>query len=373
MIEVKIADESFKESWNDFVVKNHGHILQSWEWGQFRAEWGTPPVRVVLTDNGEIKAVCSFTLHKIPLLNKFVGYAGKGPVFSNIKYLKPLLDGMRKVGQEKSCIFIKLEPNETSDPENFFTENLVKSGKTIFAAQTLEIDLTRDEEELLSSFHPKWRYNIRLAEKKGVTIHEGTTDQDLEEFLTLQRQTASRDKFFIHPDKYYSNLWKLFHPLGLAHLITAKYENRPIASWFLFSFGDYLYYPYGSSGNEYRNLMPSHALMWASIKLGQKLRLKVFDLWGAQAEQPSSPARKATETSVSQTGVDENSKNDWYQERVSRLDEKDAWAGFTKFKLGFNPTYKQFLGAYDLVLNKPLYHTVAAADKIRWLLLRSFK
>lgn len=344
MVEARVVDESIKDQWNQFIKdRPDGHVVQSWEWGEFRAEWGTEPVRIVVFDEDEIKAACSFTLHKAPLINKFVGYAGKGPVFADVTHLVPLISKIKEVAKDKNCIFVKFEPNVTTDPDQFFHKNLKKSPKEIFASQTLEIDLTKSEGELLDNFHEKWRYNIRLAARRDIAVESGESEEDLEEFIKLQRETASRDKFFIHPDNYYRTLWKKFHPHQLAHILTAKVDGEVAASWFLFTFGDYLYYTYGSSNYELRSYMPSHALMWSAIQFGRSKGLKRFDLWGAAKR------------------ID------------GLLDEKDPWAGFTKFKEGFSPERKILIGAYDLVLNQPLYHTFALADKIRWLILRTLK
>src|SRR4051812_36057556 len=82
MVEVKRVSEEHKQQWDRFVAESpNGHILQSWEWGDFRETWGTPPIRVAVFEDGRIRAACSFTLHRVPLINKYVGYCGKGPVF----------------------------------------------------------------------------------------------------------------------------------------------------------------------------------------------------------------------------------------------------------------------------------------------------
>jgi len=343
-VETKILeDDSSSSAWNNYVCGNHNsHVIQSWEWGTFRKFWGTPPIRVALFEKDSIVATAQFTLHHVPFSKYFVGYLPKGPTVSDLKYLKPLLEEIKKLAYEKNCIFVKIEPNvprEEKNWEEIFEEvGLVKSPKTIFAPQTLLLDLTKTEEELLQNMHPKWRYNIRLAAKRGVKVEQKEDRESLEEFILLQKETAKRDKFFIHPDDYFRKLWEVFQPKEMAFLLSARVDEKTIASWFLFKFGKTLYYPYGASDYNYRSFMSSHALFWAAVELGKKLDCERFDLWGAADE--SAP-------------------------------ESDPWYGFTRFKEGFGPQRVSFIGAYDLIINPTLYKLFNITDKIRWFILKA--
>ncbi|MBI3341536.1 peptidoglycan bridge formation glycyltransferase FemA/FemB family protein, partial [Candidatus Curtissbacteria bacterium] len=112
----------------------------------------------------------------------------------------------------------------------------------------------------------------------------------------------------------------------------------PLVAWMLFNFGDTLYYPYGGSSDLHRDVMASNLIAWEAIKLGQKLKLKAFDMWGALGPN---------------------------------ADPKDAWFGFHRFKSGYGPRNVEYIGSFDLVVNKPLYHLLNIADQLRWIFLRS--
>ena len=336
-----------KETWNAFIAKSDsGHIVQSWQWGEFKESFGNPVTRIAIFSQGKIVAAASYTLHKIPFLNKYVGYLPKGPVFKDNEelYLPELLKSLKAQAKEQSCIFIKIEPNISADiafiDEIFRKTGLLKSEKTIFAPHSLYLDLTKSDDELLSKMHPKWRYNIRVSERHKVKVQEKKDNASVERFIKLQRETAKRDGFYIHPDNYYRGLWKKLHPDGLVYLLEASAQGRPLAYWLLFKFGTTLYYPYGASSPELRNTMPSHALMWAAIKFGQKIGCTRFDLWGAAA-----PSAK----------------------------ENDPWSGFTRFKEGFGAQRISYLGAYDLVIDSVSYRLFNTADKLRWAILRTFR
>lgn len=308
-----------KEQFN----KASTHPLQTWEWGEFRKKTGNIVVRFGF---GQI------TMHKIPFTNYFVAVFVKSPALTK-KQLKTLLDYLK----EKGVIFIKIEPN-------IFLANgakqiaLLKSfnaveGKRLFTKKTFIIDLSRSEDEILAGFHPKTRYNIRLSQKKGVVVEIDNSDEAFEKYLELTFETAKRQGFFAHTRKYHTLMWEHLHKnmkgKKIANLLVAKYEGEILGTWILFSWQDTLYYPYGASSSQHKEVMASTQMMWEAIRYGKRLGLKKFDLWG-------------------------------YEEGK----------GFTKFKEGFGPEVVEFVGSFDVPINKPLYLLYREADKLRWALLR---
>jgi len=296
------------------------HIVQSPEWGEVKTRVGTPAVRV-----GEVQ----FTLHKVPFLPFNVGYCPKVDV-EKIDW-----EQLKAAGKKHNCIFIKIEPD--GNEELRIKNKGLRKSKPIFATQTILLDLTKSEGELLAGMKQKTRYNIRLAQRKGVVIEERTDPEALEIFLRLQRETARRQGFFIHPDSYYKTVFEVLHPKGMAYLLIARVEETPVVAWMLLRYQDTLYYPYGGSSTKFKNYMASNLVMWEAIRLGKRLGCKVFDMWGA-ADDPNDP-----------------------------------WYGFTRFKLGYGGRLVTFPGAYDLVLNPFLYWPFILADKLRWFLLNTFR
>ena len=301
------------------------HPLQTWEWGSFREKWGN---EVVKTKFGLL------TLHKVPLIGMFTGKAWKVATF--IKGPKPtqtMLEELKKIARENNLIFIKLEPNILKNEKDIelLKNNGAVPGKTLFTPSSFWIDLTKSEEELLKSFHPKTRYNIRYAQKHGLIVEEDNSPEAFAAYIKLMRATVERQRFYAHSEAYHRLMWETLHPAGIARLLVAKYQGETIAAWIVFVWKDFLYYPYGASSsdpNHYR-LMPSALLMWEAIRLGKSLSLKTFDLWG-----------------------------------------REEGKGFTRFKEGFNPQVMEFLGTWDLVVNKKAYQLYKSMDFARWLFLR---
>ncbi len=300
------------------------HPLQSSYWADFRKEWGN---EVIETKYGII------TVHPLPFTSFRIGIFEKGSAPT-----KEMLDDLKKIGKENNLIFIKLEPNVTKSDK---LVELVKSegaekGRRLFTPTTFQIDLKKSEEELLKSFSSKTRYNIRLAQRKGVIVKEDNSDKAFERYWQLTKETSARQGFYAHTERYHRLMWKYLHqkPIEdgqkpIAHLLTATYQKQIITTWIIFAWKDFLYYPYGASTDEYKEVMANNLMMWEAIKFGKKLGLKTFDLWG-----------------------------------------REEGKGFTKFKEGYNPKVVEFLGSWDFVINKPIYRIYRIAEEVRWKLLR---
>ena len=189
--------------------------------------------------------------------------------------------------------------------------------------------MTPSEENLMKSFSSKTRYNIRVAERNGVTVKEDNSDAAFDKYLELTRETIRRQGFYAHSEKYHRLMWMILRKAGIAHLLTATYQKEIITTWILFSWKNFLYYPYGASTEEHKNVMANNLMMWEAIKFGKKLGLTTFDLWG-----------------------------------------REVGKGFTKFKEGYNPKIVEFLGTWDLVINKPIYAIYKLAEAVRWPALK---
>ncbi|HEX9600744.1 MAG TPA: peptidoglycan bridge formation glycyltransferase FemA/FemB family protein [Mariniflexile sp.] len=330
MIVREVLDKE-KDAYN----KQVSHIIQSWEWGEFRKKTGVDVVRLGQYEGKKLFRAYQLTFHSVPYLKQKIGYLPKGPLPD-----KQTIDALVDTGKKYNAAFIKLEPLQQASGQAYnklFGLGLTPSKKSLFTKYNFVLDLTKSEEELLSSMHPKTRYNIRLAEKKGVKVYDSTKDSDFEIHLKLYFETTKRQKYFGHTPKYHKQLWQILKEAKMARVVIAKYKSKPLVSWMLFNFGDTLYYPYGGSSTEYREVMASNLVAWEAIKLGKKLKLKTFDMWGALGPEP---------------------------------DKNDSWYGFHRFKAGYGAKHVEYIGTWDLVLNKPLYSVLNVADKVRWMVLR---
>ncbi|KKR56269.1 MAG: femAB family protein [Microgenomates group bacterium GW2011_GWC1_41_20] len=294
------------------------HPLQTSFWGKFRKAWGN---EVLETRWGIL------TVHRLPLTSYKLAIFEKGPTPT-----QEMLADLRKIAKENNIVFVKLEPNclKSENLINLVESNGSVPGKRFFTPTTFWIDLTKSEEELLKSFSSKTRYNIRLAQRKEVVVKEDNSDKAFNRYLELTRETTLRQAFFAHSERYHKLMWKILREANIAHLLTATYQGEIITTWVLFKWHDFLYYPYGASTEKYKEVMANNLMMWEAIKFGRNLGLKTFDLWG-----------------------------------------REEGKGFTKFKEGYNPKVIEFLGTWDLVVNKPIYQIYTFAEKLRWKILKT--
>lgn len=314
------------------MINKNLHPLQSEGWGKFREKTGVRVIRV---------ETLQLTIHPIPHTKYTIGYVPKG-----LDINKKILDELLTIGNKENCIFIQLEPNiEKKDNQKYNFKNLVTSSRPLLTKYTFVLDLTKSEDELLKNMHPKTRYNIKLAEKKGVKIIEDNSDKAFKEYLRLTKETTQRQKFYAHSEKYHKLMWETlrqtqdtinFDKLS-EHLLTATYNGQVLVTWIVFVLGDTLYYPYGASSSEHRDVMASNLMMWEAIKFGKKLGLKKFDMWGALEPNPNN---------------------------------KDPFYGFHKFKEGYGARHVEFVGSYDYILNKKLYFIYNVLNNIRWIILK---
>lgn len=330
-----------------------GHPLQSYEWGEFRKKSGVKVIRRGFFDRNKLISGFQLTIHKIPRTNFTIGYLPKGDFPT-----KELIHELQQIGKEEKCIFIQLEPNVRVENRELRIENNLKNKKKILNSQlstlnlkpaahplftryTFVLDLTKTEEELLAAMHPKTRYNIKVAMRHNVKVVEDDSAKAFEEYWRLTEETTRRQKFYAHTKHYHELQWQTFpHKMTnnlTSHLFTATYDEKILTALLFFVFHDTLYYPYGASSNEHRNVMHSSLAMWEGIRFGKKLGLKKFDMWGALGEEP---------------------------------DMKDPWFGFHDFKRKFGPKHVEFIGSYDLVINPAMYQAYKVVDKLRWLYLR---
>lgn len=303
------------------------HIVQTPEWGEFKTVMGTPSVRV-----GDIQ----FTKHKIPFSPYYVGYAPK------VNFLKQRFswNELKAVAKEENCAVIRFDvPNVIKDlSENSQSSKIIESleehcklaPKDTFSKWNIFIDLDKPEENLIASFASKTRYNSRLAARKGVEVTVENNSKGIKDFLDLHFQTAKRQGFLTHSEDYYRKAFETLSHYNKANILVASYKGKALAAWMLFNNEGTIYYIYGGSSTDHRELMASNLIAYEAIKLGKRLDCKIFDMWGAT-----------------------NKKDDPY------------W-GFTKFKLGYGGNLVEHIPSFDFVVNPFIYNTFNFSYNLFW-------
>jgi len=309
--------------WNHFLGHHpNTHLLQTGEWGELKSAFGWSPVRIITEEAG-----VQILFRRLPL-GFTIGYIPKAVIDGPYSVVSDqILKEIDNACRKHRAIFLKLEPDTWNNNFSLHPSPFIISKHNIQPPRTIMIDISGSEEEILARMKQKTRYNIRLAEKKGVTIH---TWDDLAAFHQMMLVTGGRDGFGIHSLEYYERAYQLMHPKGMAEILVAEFEDKPLAALFVARNGARAYYLYGASTDEERNRMPTYLLQWEAMKWAKARGCDEYDLWGVPDEE---------ETTLE---ADFESRHD------------GLW-GVYRFKRGFGGQLKRAAQAMDRVYNPLLY------------------
>ncbi len=299
-------------------------FLQSEDWLKFQSYVGNKTFRF---ENTKIRA--NIIKYNLPLGKSYL-YIPHGPEidFEHIKggiknELANFIKYLKDLAREEKAIFIKMEPLTDIVLELLYRRGFKRSAKQIQPYKTVVVNLNLSEEELLGRMHQKTRYNIKIAEKNGITVKDSN---DFEAFWKLLGKTTKRDRFASHPKNYYQKLLEYFKNNEMkVDLVMAYSGDRAVAGALMMTYGDTCYYLHGASDYEARSMMAPYALHWENIKYLKSRGVKYYDLWGIDAKK---------------------------------------WPGVTRFKLGWGGNLKEYPGSFDLVTSRVWYLAYSLARRV---------
>jgi peptidoglycan pentaglycine glycine transferase (the first glycine) len=320
------------DQWREFVEQNsHAHLLQTAAWGELKADFGWEAVRL----KRENMAGVQILFRRLPLGLRFA-YIPKGPIGEQASLEdKTFWSQVDRQCRRRRAVFLKIEPDE-EQIASFVTPpaDFQISPHAVQPLRTIVVDLSDDLETILGNMKQKTRYNIRLAEKKGVHVHLST---DIELFYQLMLKTSEREEFGIHSLEYYRKAYELFQPSGRCELFMAEFEGTPLAALLVFAQGERAWYLYGASTSLYREKMPTYLLQWEAMKWAKNLGCSSYDLWGVP-------------------DYDQHTLESDFMERTDGL-----W-GVYRFKRGFGGRVIRSMGPWDRIYQPLLYNLY-----LRWM------
>lgn len=332
----------------DAFVREHpnGHILQTTAWGQFKAEGAWHMHALVWEENGVWQAAAMILERKLPFSGKTMFYVPRGYVldYEDDDLLEKFTREIRRFARTRGAILIKIDPAipyALYDAEGQPLPDFMRQDAFITKMRTygyrhlgfaLDFDgiqprfvfrlpIAAEEEDIFKQFHQKTRYNIRLAQRKGIEVRRATRE-DLVSFTKLMNITGRRDGFITRPLSYFQKMYDQLEPRGMLSLFMAKHpEGGDIAGAILLHFGDKAWYLYGASDNAYRESMPNYLLQWEMIRYARRLGARIYDFRGISGN----------------------------------LDPEHPLYGLYRFKKGFRGILTEFVGEFDDVLSPVWY------------------
>jgi peptidoglycan pentaglycine glycine transferase (the first glycine) len=348
--------------WNTLIAGlPDPQLLQTWEWAQVKAGYGWEPMPFVWSkksyrsdmsdsldklDLSDVIAAAMVLKRRIPVrgfaarLN--ILYIPKGPLldWSDEPLREQVLDDLQSFAKRQGAIFLKIDADvvlgrgipgaerEVEDDSGQAVMSELKSRGWIFSSDQIQfrntvlIDLSLSEEEMLARMKQKTRYNVRLAGKKGVTVRAGNSS-NVPLLYKMYAETSVRDGFVIRDETYYRTVWQTFmeSESPKCEPLIAEVEGEPVAAIFVFYFAGRAYYLYGMSRETHREKMPNYLLQWEGMRRAKAAGCIVYDLWGAPEV----------------------------------FDESDPMWGVFRFKEGLGGQVVRTLGAWDFT-PKPLWY-----------------
>ncbi|MFH2063135.1 MAG: peptidoglycan bridge formation glycyltransferase FemA/FemB family protein, partial [bacterium] len=252
--------ENRPDDWNRWIQESGSGFLQSWEWGEFQAAAGHGVRRYKVENDGEVLARFSLYLYALPFGQRY-GFVPMGPVVAGEKAenFRRAIDELRKVVHQEGLVIARVEPFDNCSDRSVLKGLGLKPAPAFSPADTSIVDLSLEPDGLLAAMKPKTRYNIRLAEKRGVTVRQAdpldgaTYAKDIASFQSLLAETARRDGFYTHVPDYYG---RLLHKLApnksdemSVRLFLAEHDGQPLAGALVSGFGDMATYLHGASSS----------------------------------------------------------------------------------------------------------------------------
>ena len=333
-----------RDDWNNFVgASPFGDVLQCLEWGELKKpQW--QPVPLSLSESGEIKATALVLKRALPRTRRSIFYLPRGPIldWNDRETAQKFVAQIKKSARSHRAILIKIDPAVPANTPGL-ADTLRElgfspapdAGGNFGGTQprfNMKLDISGSEDEVQNRFHAKWRYNIRLAARKGVVVRQSESRDDIAIFHEIYRVTAQRDGFTGRPLKYFEAMWDILVARGLAQFFVAEREGAPLSAAICFILGTQCWYVYGASSNEQRNVMPNHAMQWAMMQWARERGCTLYDFRGVHDIPKSESGGENTMQTL--------------------MESSD---GLVRFKAGFGGQLVEYIGEWDLPLDRKWY------------------
>lgn len=318
MVEIKEVKKDYSgEKWDSCVQNGHGSFLQSWNWGLFQEVLGKKVWRVIITNNEQS---FPFLIYKEQLPGR-LNWIYIPQIYSDDKeVLKVVIKFAKDILKKEKSLFLYIDPYFENYDEKLLSSLgfQKKKNASIQPLDTILLPIKSDE-EMFGSMHKKTRYNIRLAQKKGVEVKMSKDNEDIKNFFKLVQKTEKRQGIQSHSLDYYKKLLSIDEN----YLINAYFEGQLIASNIISIFGTRSVYIHGASDYSHRKLMAPFLLQWESILFARLQGCEHYDFWGIKG--------KSTNTK--------------------------KWEGITNFKKGFTSGdfVINYIGLY-IYIQRPFFY-----------------
>lgn len=339
-MDLKIKEIKDRGLWNDFVTSQKNHsFLHSWEWGEFNQKIGDSVRYLGLWNKSELISVA--LVIKVNAKRGSFLFIPHGPILRDEKnnqeeeeILRVFLDQLKRLAKKEKVSFIRISPLLERNKENqelFKNLGFRNAPIHMHAEVTWTTDIDKDEEDILMGMRKTTRNLVRRAQKDGVVITADTSDQSIENFYELYRQTARRHSFVPFSKKYIDSEVSVFSKASDVKVYSAIWGNKLLSTSIIVFFGHSAFYHHGANSIENQKIPAAYLLQWQAMQEAKNRGKKYYNFWG----------------------IAENEE-----------DKSHPWHGLTFFKKGFGGYRTEYLQAQDLPISKKYWFSYFV-DRVR--------
>lgn len=314
LVETEFAWESFLTS------RLEANFLQSWNWSTFHQKLGKKTFTLGLFD-GEVQIGAALSVKEEAKRGTYLTVAG-GPLldWNNLEHLEVMFSALKALAKQEGCQFIRIRPQEVDSVELRQTAarlGLQESPMHLTADLTLQLDLTKSEDEILADMRKNTRYEVRRVEKLGVEVRQSEDPAEIQQFYDQQLDVAKRHNFVPFSYQFLHEQFVTFAEDHQARLFHAYHEGKLLATAFILFYHQEAVYHYGVSTADNDRLPGSYACQWEAIKWAKANGGLRYNFWGIAPQEQT----------------------------------EHRFAGVSVFKRGFGGQEVQYLPAHDLPIS----------------------
>lgn len=315
-----------QHEWEHLTSVLGGNVLQGWLWGEFKQAHGWEALRLVVENAAGPLAAAQVLFRRYGPIS--IAYVPRGPLLTTERELVlsdlTLALDVECRRRRAAAIFVEPEQPLFGNPASGGLA-MQPSRVLLQPKRTIKVPIDLDDETLLARMKPKTRYNVRLAERRGVTIRQGDRS-DLQTFYQMLRETGERDQFGIHTFEYYADMLDMFGENAV--LLLAEFEQQAAAGVIVVRHGAEAVYMYGASTTNHQRHMPAYLIQFAAMRWARDAGCSVYDLWGIpESDTPPDDAQSAG----------------------GGLNVRSGMWGVFRFKSGFGGEIVEYPGVFERV------------------------
>jgi hypothetical protein len=287
-VEIDRCDE---QRWNCLVeLFDDASIYQTWAYTEIVAGRGNSS-RLVLLRDREIVAAAQARIVRIPLIRTAIAYVFWGPLWRRTSLpVDPLIfrNAVRALRNEFVSLrgfLLRINAGLSFDEYPECTDVLCEEGfqpqRFIHPRRSVVMDLAPPLNKLREEMGTHWKRELRVAEKKDLTVIEGQSISLFDEFIGIYKEMVAR-KRFVEPNNILQfRLLQQRLPDSCQMTVTlCKSGDTVCAGLVCSAIGQRALYLFGATADAGKKMRGSYLLQWRLIQWLKKTGVRLYDLNG---------------------------------------------------------------------------------------------